>query len=332
MALAAGLYVGWNVGSNDAANAMGTPVGAQVISYRRAVLIMMLFVLLGAVLEGEEVMKTVGSGIVVSPEHTNPLTEMPEIAVIALFAAGLWVTIATTLKLPVSTSQAVVGAVIGAGMFLSVVNTGLVSSTSVKFSILQKIFGAWAIVPVGSALISYLTYYLTGHLLRGIKKIRVLQKIMIFLVVLSGAFAAYSLGANTVGNVTAPIYAVVEGKETFSSTKPIAFFGGVAVVMGVLTYSRKVMKTVGKGITSLDTTSAFSAQLGAGLTVWLFAQIGIPVSTTQAIVGGVAGAGLVKSTAAVSKRKLGEIVLGWILTPTTAACLTIVLSMLIIGG
>ncbi|KXB05444.1 Na-dependent transporter, partial [candidate division MSBL1 archaeon SCGC-AAA382A03] len=65
-ALIAGFYVGWNIGSNDAANAMGVPVGGRIISYRRAVTIMILFVILGAVLEGWKVMETVGQGIVVS--------------------------------------------------------------------------------------------------------------------------------------------------------------------------------------------------------------------------------------------------------------------------
>ncbi|MBT8076521.1 MAG: inorganic phosphate transporter, partial [Gammaproteobacteria bacterium] len=62
----AGFYVGWNIGANDAANCIGTTVGAQIISYRKAVAIMALFVILGGVLQGHHVMKTVGKGIVVS--------------------------------------------------------------------------------------------------------------------------------------------------------------------------------------------------------------------------------------------------------------------------
>lgn len=76
------------------------------------------------------------------------------------------------------------------------------------------------------------------------------------------------------------------------------------MTVGALTYGRKVMTTVGMGITKLDTMTAFSAQFGAALIVWCFTQFGIPVSTSQAIVDGVARAGLVKGTAAVSTSEL----------------------------
>src|SRR5210317_996443 len=74
--IVAGFYVGWNIGANDAANCIGTTVGAQIISYRNAVGIMAVFVILGGVLQGHHVMKTVGKGIVISDaqsfeEHNN---------------------------------------------------------------------------------------------------------------------------------------------------------------------------------------------------------------------------------------------------------------------
>ena len=61
-----GFYVGWNIGANDAANCIGTTVGARIISFRRAALLMAVFVILGGVLQGHHVMKTVGKGIVIS--------------------------------------------------------------------------------------------------------------------------------------------------------------------------------------------------------------------------------------------------------------------------
>jgi len=101
----------------------------------------------------------------------------------------------------------------------------------------------------------------------------------------------------------------------------LALLGAVGVAVGALTYSRNVMETVGMGITTLGPMSAFVAQFGAALTVHLFTQWGLPVSTSQAIVGGVAGAGLVRGVAAVSGRKMGQIVLAWIATPTVSMIL-----------
>ncbi len=332
-ALTVGFYVGWNIGSNDAANAMGVPVGGRVISYRQAITIMILFVLLGAVLEGSKVMETVGSGIVTSPEVGNPLTAIPWIAVIALFAAGFWVTLATTLKLPVSTSQSIVGSVVGAGLLISFLNPAAAPSTSVKLGVLEEIGLAWVLTPVGAAIFAYIIYKIVGPGLRRIGSPATLNRVLGFLVISTGAFAAYSIGANNVGNATAMVYAVTDGSaEAFIWTpQMIGLFGGIALAVGAITYSKRVMETVGTEITRLSPITAFEAQIGAALTGRIFTKLGTPVSTSQAIVGGVAGAGLVKGTAAVSERKLGKIAIGWVLTPTVAAILTFGIGWLILG-
>lgn len=328
-ALAVGFYVGWNIGSNDAANAMGAPVGGRVISYRQAISIMILFVLLGAVLEGWKVMETVGGEIVVGAGGKNPLTQVPEVAVVALFAAGGWVTVATTLKLPVSTSQSIVGSVMGAGILLSF---GGATEATVQFGKLGSIGLCWVLTPIAAAIFAYIAYHVAGPALRKIGSAATVTRVLTILVVSTGAFAAYSLGANDVGNATAMIYAVAGGGPAeIWSPQVIGLFGGIALAVGALTYSRRVMETVGTGITSLDAMTAFAAQFGAALTVWIFTQFGIPVSTSQAIVGGVAGAGLVKGTAAVSKGKLGEIGVAWVLTPTVAAALAFGLGWMVLG-
>jgi PiT family inorganic phosphate transporter len=104
-----GFYVGWNIGANDAANCIGTSVGSGLISYRRAIYLVAIFAIIGAQLLGRNVMRTIGKGIV--PE------ELPELAIlVAMISAGLFVTLATFFKIPVSTSQAIVGGVAGVGL------------------------------------------------------------------------------------------------------------------------------------------------------------------------------------------------------------------------
>jgi len=91
-------------------------------------MIVILFVLLGAVLEGWKNMKTVGEGIVIGSGGVNPLSSIPQAAIAALLAAGIWVTIITVKGLPVSTSQATVGAVVGAGLLGSYTQAGIGAS------------------------------------------------------------------------------------------------------------------------------------------------------------------------------------------------------------
>ena len=89
--------------------------------------------------------------------------------------------------------------------------------------------------------------------------------------------------------------------------------------VGALTYGRKVTNTVGKHITTLDLPGAFAAQFAAAFGVHLFSMLGIPVSTSQAIVGAVIGVGLTKGVRAVSQRKIITIMVGWVLAPSCAA-------------
>ncbi len=113
MLLPAGFFVGWNIGANDAANCIGTMVGARILSFRRAALLMGIFVILGGVLQGHHVMKTVGKGILITspqqyekvhdsepPRAMNrhfPDQRLPDLAVfVALISAGLFVTLAPT--------------------------------------------------------------------------------------------------------------------------------------------------------------------------------------------------------------------------------------------
>ena len=88
---------------------------------------------------------------------------------------------------------------------------------------------------------------------------------------------------------------------------------------GALTFGQRVTDTVGKSITPLDYSGALAAQLSAAFGVHLFSMLGIPVSTSQAIVGGVIGVGLTKGAQAVSTQKIATIFIGWILTPACAA-------------
>lgn len=345
IALAVTFYYTWNLGINDSANAIGAPIGGRLISFRRGVILLILFVLLGAVLESWEVMETVGEGIVIIPEGAgeyggqNPLNLLPQMAIIALFSASAWFTLANYLKIPVSGSHSIVGAVIGVGAFLSTGPlpgeiTEMVAEISVDLSVVSDIVLAWIITPVGSAILAFIIYYSVTKILRKIHSPTTLNKIFRYATILAGGFVAFSIGANSVGNATGLILAVTDGASGSALMSPpmIGLFGGTAVCVGILTYGRRVVKTVGEEITSLKPNTAFAAQIGAALTVWIFARIGIPVSTSTAIVGGVAGVGMVKGTSAVSKGKIGKIVLTWILTPTIAALLAFGLSWIIMGA
>jgi PiT family inorganic phosphate transporter len=323
--LAAACYVGWNIGANDAANCIGTTVGAQIISYRKAALLMSAFVILGGTLQGHHVMKTVGKGIVITDvatyeEHNSTAVpeeferyfvdgRLPDLAIlVVLISAGLFVTLATFTSTPVSTSQAIVGGVAGVGV-------GLVGAQPEYFQlgVMLKILGAWVISPVLTMILAFVIYLLLGFALRRARAV-FWSNVMAIAVLVSAAYVSYSLGANDVGNAIGPML------NRFPDKGPhLAALGGVAMAVGALTFGQRVTDTVGKSITPLDYAGALSAQLAAGFGVHMFSMLGIPVSTSQAIVGGVIGVGITKGAQAVSSRKIAQIFLGWVVTPICAA-------------
>ncbi|NIP17950.1 MAG: inorganic phosphate transporter [Xanthomonadales bacterium] len=323
--IAAGFYVGWNIGANDAANCIGTTVGARIISYRKAVAIMSVMVILGGVFQGHHVMKTVGKGIVISESaayeeyHGEPpgaefKSYFPDdrlsdrAILVALLSAGIFVTLATFSSIPVSTSQAIVGGVAGTGL-------GIVGMQSAyfKLGVLLKIFGAWVISPMLTLVLAFVLYLLLGRILRRRTSVA-WSRVLAGAVVLSAAYVSYSLGANDVGNAIGPLLSKYPDKGPW-----LALLGGVAMAVGAFTFGERVTETVGKSITNLDYAGALAAQLSAAFGVHLFSMAGIPVSTSQAVVGGVIGVGLTKGARAVSGGKIVKIFLGWVITPMCAA-------------
>jgi len=294
--LISGAYVGWNIGSNDAGNCIGTSVGSGLIPYRRAIVLVGLFAVLGALLQGQAVIKTVGKGIVTA--------ELPFLAIFAaMISAGLVVTLATFFKLPVSTSQAIVGGIAGVGIAVG---------AEVDLSKLVMIGEVWVICPFLTGLMAFILYHLLAVFLRRIRRPLLFDRSAKALLIMSACYVSFSLGANNIGNSVGLL-------TNFGiQSRWIALLGGGALALGALTYGWKVTETVGSGIVPLDPLSAACAQASAAIAGHFFAILGIPVSISQAVVGAVVGVGLVRGMRAIKRRRVLEIGVGWVATPTIA--------------
>ena len=292
--LIGGVFVGWSLGSNDSANLFGTGVAANVVKYRTAIILISVFVVIGALLEGYKSMDTVG--------EMSKMSHMA--AFIAALSAGLCVATFSYLSLPVSTSQAIMGAVLGIGMISGIPD----------FSRLYKVVLCWILTPIGAMMFGFVFYPLFAKIFNKILMDLHHRNLLIKVaLIFAGCYGAYSLGANNVANVTG-VYVGSGLLTPFDA----ALIGSLSIASGVLTYSKKVMDTIGKKIVELDGFSAFIAEFSAALTVHLFTQVRVPVSTSQAIVGAVTGVGLMKGVKTVRKRTLIEIGIGWIATPLSS--------------
>lgn len=301
LSLLGGIFLGWSLGANDASNAFGSAVSSRMVKFWTAAILASIFVVLGALLEGR-------AGI----ETLQGLTELTlKMAVVSSVAAAVTVTIMTLLGLPVSTSQAVVGAIFGIG----VVNGQL------NVASLGKVVACWFGTPIGGLLIAIVLYRLLAAFYNRSKFDLFDSDILLRLsLIVAGSYAAYALGANNVANVTAVF--VAAGQLTVFAA---ALVGGLSIALGILTFSRGVMQTVGQKLVRLDPFSALVVVLAEGLTVHFYTLVGVPVSTSQAVIGAILGVGIVKGVNTVSRRTLTNILLGWFLTPAIACFVAVAL-------
>ena len=297
--LISALYLGWSLGANDAANIFGTAVSSKMLKFITAAILASIFVILGAILEGGAGIETIGKLSVMDLSTAG----------ISSLSAAIAVTIMTILKLPVSTSQAVVGSIVGVGIM----------QKHVTLIGLDKIIMCWIGTPIGGCIFSIILYLILARVINRLRPSWAgFDFIMRVGLIITGCYGAYALGANNVANVTAVFYGA-----GFLSVETAALIGGVSIAFGILTFSKGVMKTVGKGIVKLDAYSALIVVLSNAITIHIFAGIGVPVSTSQAVVGAVLGIGLLKRAEALKKGPILGVFSGWIATPFIAALVSI---------
>jgi len=214
VAAVAGLYMAWNIGANDVANAMGTSVGSGALTLRRAIIVAAIFEFGGAMLVGGTVTQTIRQGIVeVSAFGDDPMV----IAIgmtCCLLAAALWLNIATYSGWPVSTTHSIVGAVVGFGLIAG----GL---DAVNWSVMVKIVASWVISPVLGGFLGYVGFvFIKRRILNADRPLLALRgwgPIMIF-----------------------PIFAILTLSVLFKGLKPLKLdlaLGpalGIAVLVGLL--------------------------------------------------------------------------------------------------
>jgi len=147
----AGLYMAWNIGANDVANAMGTSVGSGALTLKRAIIVAALFEFLGAVLVGSHVTKTISKGIVDPVFFANIPKEFIIGMLSTLISAGLWLQIATYMGLPVSTTHSIVGAVVGFGLIARGIK-------AIIWKKLINVVASWILSPVLGAIISFFLF------------------------------------------------------------------------------------------------------------------------------------------------------------------------------
>jgi inorganic phosphate transporter, PiT family len=327
--LTSGLFLGWSLGANDASHIFGSAVGSKMVSFRRASVIASIFFILGAVLQG--------SGTSHTLDKLGSVNAIGGSFTVAL-AAAITIYMMTKFALPISTTQAIVGAIIGWNFF---------TGNRTDSSTLTTIVTSWLAGPLIGAVFAIGLYIIIKKIKNRLKihLIRFESYIKTGLIVV-GAFGSYSLGANNIANVMGvflPSFNLEDlriGFIVLSSNQQLFLLGGIAIATGIITYSWKVMDTVGSNIVELSSEAALVIVLAESFVLFIFSSSGlsrffvnlgfppiplVPVSSSQVIVGCILGIGLYKGARNINFKVLGEIGLAWVISPVASGLLTFLL-------
>ena len=326
--LTSGLFLGWSLGANDAANVFGTAVATRMVRFRTAAWVAGVFVVLGSVAGVSGAAGTLGrlGGV-----------DAPAGAFGVALAAGLSVLLLLKrIGLPVSTTQAIVGAIVG---------WNLHAGRPTDPAVLSRIVSSWLLCPLLSGGLAAILFVAARaampHVRIHLLEVDAWTRAGLLVV---GGFGAFSLGQNNIANVmgvflrVSPFPAQVAlGPLRVSSVEMLFLAGGLAIATGVATYSQRVMKRLGAGLSALSPLSALVVVSATATVLFVFASPGlsrllsahglpapplVPVSSSQAVVGAILGISLVRRSP-VKWRTVGGIVAGWALAPTVAALLSL---------
>jgi inorganic phosphate transporter, PiT family len=295
-------------GFHDTANAVATSISTRALSPRLAVAIAAVANLVGAFVT-TAVAKTVGSGVL----DTGLVTTKTILA--ALFGAIAWNLATWWLGLPSSSSHALIGGLVGAG----IAQSGLegVQWHNLAHKVIIPAFIAPTIA-FGAGFVLLVAIFWAFQRMPSTAANRTFRVGQLF----SGTFMAYTHGANdaqkTMGVIALALLA--NGSiDTFYIPDWVKITAGLAIAAGTYVGGWRIMRTIGQRLYKMEPAGGFSAQATAGAVIDVATRLGYPLSTTHVISGAVLGSGSTRRFRAVRWGIAGNIVVAWFLTLPAAA-------------
>ncbi len=305
-------------GFHDAANSIATVVATRVLTPVRAVALAAAFNFIAAFFLGTGVASTIGKGFV----NTEIVT--PYVLLAGLIGAVIWNVTTWYVGLPISSSHSLIGGYAGAAVAKAGLGGLIVGKwpSTVAFIVLAPLIG----VALGYGLM--VAVYWIFHKYTPKRMDQFFRHAQI----VSASLLSCAHGTNdaqkTMGIITAVL---VSGgfQSTFHVPDWVILASAAAMGMGTLSGGWRVVRTVGTRLTRLKPRSGFCAETGAAISILFATQLGLPVSTTHAVAGAIAGVGSIQRVRAVRWKVAGNIVVAWILTIPAAALVAAIAFFLI---
>ncbi len=295
---------GFTNGLNDAANAIATAVGTRALSPRNAVILAGLFNFAGAA-TGLEVARTIGKGILI-PEAISYLT-----VIAALASVIIWTSLATYYGLPVSLTHGFIAGLAAAG-------TAAIGGGAVVWGVMGKVLAAVVTAPVLGFVGGFVMMVILFWVFRRSAPDK-MRSLFSKLQIPAAAFVAYSHGKNDgqmpIGVITMALVIFYNDSGLWDKIPWwVIIVSALAISSGMAIGGRRVIRTLGMGVTTLRPVHGFAAQASAAGVIEAASQWGIPVSTTHCISSAIMGVGATKRLSAVRWGVAGNIIAAWIIT------------------
>ncbi len=290
-------------GFHDSANSIATIVSTGVLSPQKAVMFAAFFNFVAAFAFGEEVAKTVGSGLV-------KLDEIDIYVILAgLLGAIFWNLFTWYYGIPVSSSHALIGGYGGAAI-------AKLGFGAIIWGGFERVVLFIVLAPVIGFILGLVYMLITSWVVKN-KKPRQVDGVFRKLQLVSAAFYSFGHGSNdaqkTMGIIVSVLVATNYQAE-FHVPIWVVMSCHMAIALGTLFGGWRIVKTMGMKITKLKPIGGFCAEFSGATTLLMTAIFGIPVSTTQTITGSILGVGSLKRLSAVKWGVAGKIVWAWVLT------------------
>ncbi|MHA1221601.1 MAG: inorganic phosphate transporter [Candidatus Heimdallarchaeota archaeon] len=306
VALGVGLIVAFTIGAND--ETMTPAVGAGLLSLSMAVLLGGVINLIGVFFLGEKVSKTVGNSF-----STETLT-LPMIFII-LISMAIWLFIVSMKGIPISTTQSVVGSVLG----IVLIEWG---PSAVNYETLIVVLLSWVISPLLGLAGGYMFYLGILKLQqssflerKGYSDYERQEKIMSYALAFFLIFTVLSRSGNDVAKAIGPLMAI---PEILADPFMALLAGGVGMCLGVIVLGRRVVKKLAKDIVALSPSSALAASIAVSIIMFVGTMMAIPLSGSHILVAAFIGVGFVNKEK-VDMDMLKEIGWSWIITTPISA-------------
>ncbi|MHA1906599.1 MAG: anion permease [Candidatus Thorarchaeota archaeon] len=313
--------VAFAIGSND--ETMSPAVGARVFTINLAILIGGIINIIGAISLGGGVSEKVGSDLVSGLSLTTSMV----FAVLISMAA--WLLIASATKgLPISTTQCIVGSVIGVALgapLVGIVGWGI---STISWAVVAEIFIGWIVSPVIGFIIAGAVFALVRKIQKratGLTARERIEKIAGYGLAIFLIFTGLSRGGNDVANAVAPLVTLEDFQGTLTilgitmNTIMIPLIvGGIGMAFGLAVVGRKVIKTLATEVVTLSPTSALSASISVSLVMFIGTFLGFPLSGTHVLVAALIAVGWV-SQEPVKKKQVKNILISWVVTVPISA-------------